>query len=144
MRIYLDVCCLNRPFDDQSQIRIKLESEAKLKIQEDVRDGKLQLVWSYILDYENSRNPFQERSIQIDGWKSYAVLDVEENEALLEQGKDLHRDGFSEMDALHIACALIGGCEYFLTTDARILKRKDRIGGIQIVDPIQFVKEHEP
>ena len=30
--IYLDVCCLNRPFDDQSQPRIHLESEAILTI----------------------------------------------------------------------------------------------------------------
>ena len=31
-RIYLDVCCLNRPFDDQNQPRIRLESEAILII----------------------------------------------------------------------------------------------------------------
>jgi len=65
MKIYLDNCCFNRPFDDQSQLRIRLESEAKLKIQEDIRAGIHELVWSYILDYENSRNPFQERARQI-------------------------------------------------------------------------------
>ena len=37
MRIYLDVCSFNRPFDDQSQLRIRLEAEAKLKIQDEVR-----------------------------------------------------------------------------------------------------------
>jgi hypothetical protein len=31
MKIYLDNCCFNRPFDDQGQIRIKIETEAKLK-----------------------------------------------------------------------------------------------------------------
>ena len=55
MRIYLDNCCFNRPFYDQSQIRIRLESEAKLKIQDDILEGKLKLVWSYILDAENER-----------------------------------------------------------------------------------------
>ncbi len=59
MKIYLDNCCLNRPFDDQSQLRIKLESEAKLKIQEDIRSGLYKLIWSYILDYENSKNLFR-------------------------------------------------------------------------------------
>jgi hypothetical protein len=61
MKLYLDNCCFNRPFDDQKQLRIKLETEAKLKIQEDIRFGLHQLVWSYILDYENSMNPFRER-----------------------------------------------------------------------------------
>ena len=63
MKVYLDNCCLNRPFDDQTQLRIRLESEAKLKVQEEIRAGKLQLAWSYILDYENRKNPFQERRI---------------------------------------------------------------------------------
>lgn len=31
-KIYLDTCCLNRPFDDQTQERIRLESEAVLAI----------------------------------------------------------------------------------------------------------------
>ena len=28
MKIYFDACCLNRPFDDQRQPRIRLEAEA--------------------------------------------------------------------------------------------------------------------
>ena len=45
MLIYLDLCCFNRPFDDQTQSRIRLETEAKLVIQQHVRDGRHQLVW---------------------------------------------------------------------------------------------------
>jgi len=29
-KVYFDVCCLNRPFDDQNQARIRLEAEAVL------------------------------------------------------------------------------------------------------------------
>jgi hypothetical protein len=76
MKIYLDNCCFNRPFDDQIQIRIRLESEAKLKIQEEIQKGHVKLIWSYILDYENNRNPFQERKDRINGWKKYAIVDI--------------------------------------------------------------------
>ena len=55
IRLYLDNCCFNRPFDDQSQIRIRLEAEAKLKIQEEIRSGTFQLIWSYILDYNEDK-----------------------------------------------------------------------------------------
>lgn len=55
MKIYLDNCCYNRPFDDQSQIRIHLETQAKLYIQSKIREGTYDLVWSYILDYENGK-----------------------------------------------------------------------------------------
>lgn len=67
MRIYLDNCCFNRPFDDQTQIRIRLEAEAKLRIQDDLLERKYELVWSYILDAENSVNPFEERKRLIKG-----------------------------------------------------------------------------
>ncbi len=89
MKIYLDNCCFNRPFDDQSQLRIKLETEAKLKIQEEVRSGNLKLSWSYILDYENSKNPYKDRREQIIGWKKYAVTDVQENAAVLKMANIL-------------------------------------------------------
>ena len=61
MLIYLDNCCFNRPFDDQVQIRIRLETEAKLVIQDEIRAGTYLLAWSYILDYENNQNPFAMR-----------------------------------------------------------------------------------
>ena len=69
MKIYLDNCCFNRPFDDQSQIRIKLESEAKLKIQNEIQEGSLDLAWSYIVEAENEANPFEERKRAIKNWK---------------------------------------------------------------------------
>ena len=81
MKIYLDNCLFNRPFDEQSHIRIRIETEAKLAIQEEIRRGTYQLIWSYILDYENRKNPFRERQEQIMKWKKYAITDIEENTA---------------------------------------------------------------
>jgi hypothetical protein len=123
MKIYLDNCCFNRPFDDQSQIRIRLESEAKLKIQEEVRSGKVELVWSYILDYENNKNPYQERKVRIVGWKKYAIMDIQENTKLIEMAELLNQTGLQKIDSLHIACAIFAECKYFLTTDDNILRR---------------------
>ena len=141
MKIYLDNCCFNRPFDDQSQIRIRIETEAKLKIQEEVRSGKIQLIWSYILDYENNRNPYIERKVRINGWKKYAIQDIEENPELLKTANWLNQIGIQKIDSLHIACAVFAKCDYFLTTDDKILQRADQIDYIKINDPIDFIKE---
>ena len=89
MRIYLDNCAFNRPFDDQSQIRIRLESEAKLYIQDKIGQQEIELVWSYILDLENEQNPFEERKRAIEKWKSVAVLDIEETQELLAAANSL-------------------------------------------------------
>jgi predicted nucleic acid-binding protein len=141
MKLYLDNCCFNRPFDDQSQIRIRLETEAKLKIQEEIRSGTFQLIWSYILDYENNQNPYQERKVRIKKWKEYAIEDMEESSEVIEAAKELNKKGFQKIDSLHVACAVITKCEYFLTTDDKILKLARLLNDVKINDPIGFVKE---
>lgn len=141
MKIYMDNCCFNRPFDDQSRIRIRPESEAKLKIQEEIRSGKLQLVWSYILDYENHKNPYQERKIRIKGWNKYAVLNIGESPIIIKTAQALGEKGFGKIDSLHIACAIFAECEFFLTTDDKILKLSELVKDIRVNDPIGFIKE---
>jgi len=141
VRIYLDNCCFNRPFDDQRQTRIRLEAEAKLCIQEQIREGTLELVWSYILDFENAANPFEERRTTISGWRHYATVDIEETATILQQANSLVGVGLKAKDALHLACAIAGGCTYFVTTDDGILKRGKDVLGIAVVDPTTFVRE---
>ncbi len=141
MKIYLDNCCFNRPFDDQSQLRIRLESEAKLKIQEDIRSGLYRLIWSYILDYENSKNPFQERREQIVKWRAYAIEDIKENKKNVKVATMINQYGIKKLDSLHIACAIKAKADYFLTTDDGLLRKSTLVKGIKITDPIGFIKE---
>ena len=89
MLIYLDLCCFNRPFDDQTQSRIRLETEAKLIIQQHVRDGRHQLVWSHILEYENSLNPFLERRNSINDWRKLSVIKITHSDKLVNLSRDL-------------------------------------------------------
>ena len=141
MRIYLDNCCFNRPFDDQSQIRIRLESEAKLAIQDDILEGKFKLVWSYILDAENSANPFEERKRPIKDWEQYAIITIKETPSILEKAKRLIQLGLRSKDALHISCAVSAGCNYFLTTDDQVLDKGKLIEDIAVADPVSFIRE---
>jgi len=76
MKLYLDLCCFNRPFDTQTQLLVRLQSEAKLSIQEGIRDGRYSLTWSAILDLENADNPDPERMEAIEHWKKLSEVDV--------------------------------------------------------------------
>jgi predicted nucleic acid-binding protein len=120
---------------------VRLEAEAKLCIQEHIRNGTLELVWSYILDFENAANPFEERRTTINGWRRYATMDVEETSMILQHAKILVGIGLKAKDALHIACAIAVECTYFVTTDDDILKRKHELQDITIIDPSAFVRE---
>ena len=141
MKIYLDNCCFNRPFDDQSQLRILLESEAKLKIQENIRSGAYNLIWSYMLDYENSKNPFLERREQILKWQSYSADDIEEDEEIIKTAAIMQLHGIRKLDALHLACAIQAKADFFLTTDDGILNKSGEIDNIIVIDPVGFLKE---
>lgn len=140
MRIYLDNCCFNRPYDDQSQLRIRLEAEAKLYIQSAVLLGKLELTWSYILDYENAANPFEEKSSAIEFWKNYAIVDITETPEILKMAEYIKEKGIKSKDALHIASAIAAKCDYFLTTDDSILRNLSSFEEIHVLDPIGFVR----
>ena len=141
MLLYLDNCCFNRPFDDQSQLRISLETQAKLFVQHEILSGKFELLWSYILEYENNNNPFETRRNSVYGWKEVAIKSIMESEEILSFGEKLIERGVKLYDALHIACACVGGCDYFLTVDKPLLKKS--ITEIKLCNPIDFVRELE-
>jgi predicted nucleic acid-binding protein len=144
MRIYMDNCCFNRPFDSQAQVRVRLETEAKLRIQERVVAGEIELAWSYILDYENAANPFEERRTAVSAWRTRAVVDVIETPKLLENAKALAALEIRSKDALHVACAVEAGCEYFVTTDDILLKKLSGYTQLLALDPTAFVRSTEP
>ena len=139
MKVYLDNCCFNRPFDDQSQIRIQLETKSKLYVQEEIKNGNIELVWSYILDYENSFNPFSERKIIIKQWKNEAKQDISESKKVLEIANQLILLGIKNKDALHVACAVESKCNYFLTTDDSILKKLEDYDKVTVLNPLNFI-----
>lgn len=135
----MDNCCFNRPFDDQSDIRIRLEAEAKLEIQERIQEKTLELAWSYILDFENEFNPFEERKEAISKWRKYASSDIEESQEVLERARSIAEIGIRSKDANHIACAIVAGCGYFLTTDDIILKKMKGYSKIAVINPADFI-----
>ena len=141
MRIYLDNCCYNRPYDDQTQLRISLESQAKLHIQDMIKDGKLELAASYVLTYENSRNRFEIKRTAISRFLEDNVsfyLDANHSEQAASIAEGIQQTGVKAMDALHTACAIIAHCDYLLTTDDRLLKYHTDL--IRIVDPTEFIR----
>ena len=139
MRIYLDNCCFNRPFDDQRQIRVRLEAEAKLDVQGRILRRELDLVWSYIVDFENQANPFDERRVAIHQWRARAVADVDETPDILFQANEFVKAGLRPKDALHLACAHDANCDVLLTTDDHLLRLGKGLTAVRVMSPVDFV-----
>ena len=140
-KIYLDICSYNRPFDNQTQLRIRMETEAKLFIQTNVREGVYSLCWSFMLDYENSKSPYEAKRSMIVLWKEVSDDYCPPSDVILLRGKDIMKLGVKNNDALHIACAIERNCEYFITTDDKLTNKI--VEGLRIINPIDFVREME-
>lgn len=144
MRIYLDNCCYNRPYDDQSQIRISLETQAKLYIQDMVKRGQLELVTSYVLEFENSNNRSMQKRLAIENFmNANAAVYVTNKEKEIVEGNahSIMETGIKVKDACHVACAILADCNYFITTDDRLLKYCSE--QIQLVSPCEFIRKME-
>lgn len=145
MRVYLDNCCFNRPYDDQSQLSISLETQAKIHIQDAIKKGHLELATSFILNYENSQNPYLEKRGKIGEFlSSHSSVHIgnQDFEAKVQPlSAEIKATGVKAKDAYHVASAIVAGCDYFLTTDKRLLRyRTDKI---KLLNPIDFVSEME-
>lgn len=138
MKIYLDTSVYNRPFDDQVQSRIWLETIAFSMILTLIKTGGIKLVTSSVIAYENSRNPFPERKKWVESClqlsQHYLVL----NTSIRERAKELEQQGMKSFDALHVACAESAAVDYFLTCDDKLVKRYGRKTMI-VCNPVEFV-----
>lgn len=131
----------NRPFDDQDNIKVRLETEAKLHIQEKIKQGELQLVWSFILDFENTNNPFYEKRLAIGKWEFLSHKKVMQNHQWIQDyAKTLVSEGIANKDAYHVACAVYAQADYFLTTDGKLLKKLLNNSDIKASNPTFFIQ----
>jgi len=140
-KLFLDNCCFNRPFDDQSQLIVQLETEAILFIQHKIKEAKIALAWSSILDFEIKKNPFEARRDATNEFREFAFTIVEVTPPMQQEASLLQSQGLAIIDSLHLVCAISAGCEYFVTVDKGILKKP--VPGILTINPINFLHLYE-
>jgi predicted nucleic acid-binding protein len=140
MKLYLDVCCLNRPFDNQSQTRVRLESEAVLSILEMAEADEMEILGSEIIDDELSQMPDNERREKVELLLALASSQVALTSAIEKRAVELQKQNISPFDALHLASAESAQADYFLTTDDDLLRKAKRAGlKVKIENPVKWL-----
>jgi len=139
MLLYLDNSVLNRPFDDQRQPRIWLETLSFSLVLTLIEAGEGKLIHSPIHDLENGRNPFSLRRQWIEKCLRLAEASVTLNDAIKSRALTLDQAGIKALDALHLACAEAAGAERFLTCDDRLIRRYS--GQMIVQSPVTFTTE---
>jgi hypothetical protein len=143
MRIYFDACCLHPPFDDQSQERVRLESEAILLLMEACKAGIHQWVCSRAIVVEVRRNPDEERRSMVQNLLEYADERLAADKDITRVAREFARQGIGAMDALHLAEAR---CDVFITTDDILRRRSRQLRpplSCRVENPLSFMLETE-
>lgn len=143
MLLYLDMCSLQRPLDDKAQLRIALEAEAVLGILALGRSGQVQLLSSAALEYEASRNPHPLRKAHTEELLAQAVQVIQVTDEVEQRALAFNQEGLKPLDALHLACAVQAGADYFCTCDDQLLRRARSIhtGPPKVVTPVELIGE---
>jgi predicted nucleic acid-binding protein len=140
MRLYLDTSAYNRPFDDQSQVKIFLETQAVLLILQLIQNHQVELVSSNVLEYENSRNSDLERAKSVDVYLSLATFRQIATESIRQRAQGLETTGIKAIDALHVACAEATQSDYLITCDQRLINRCKTLN-LRVINPADFILE---
>jgi predicted nucleic acid-binding protein len=144
IKVYLDNCALNRPFDDQSQERIRLETEAILLVLARLARKEWVRLGSQALEIEIERTPDLEQQWRLKRVSEFVGRSVGIGHKELERARELQEAGFVGFDAVHLACAENGKADIFLTTDDRLLKlarRHARQLYVKVANPLDWIKE---
>ena len=123
LKLYLDSCCFNRPFDDLSQDKTRLESESIITIINKCEEGIWDIFESDVLEDEFDRMTNLIKKQKVLELYSSASIYIEINDAIINRAKEFQRINIKPFDALHLASAEYGGADILLTTDKKFFNR---------------------
>ena len=139
----MDVCCFNRPFDDQTQDRIRLEAEAIMAILFNCQHETWKLIGSDIIDLELSKiqNPIKKQKTVL--LASIASNTIKYNKNIESKALKYHQTGIDLFDALHIASAEEADADIMLSTDDSLIKKANNINiiKIKVENPVNWFME---
>jgi len=143
MRIYMDVCCLCRPLDNQLIPRIRIESEAIIAI---LNRCSLdwELIWSSAITYEVAKIVDHDKKHYVSTFAAKTTTNIIVDLAIKERATVFMDWGVKALDALHIACAERAGATVLVTTDdtlKNIMSYHSDTISIRIVNPAAWYEE---
>lgn len=146
MRIYLDMCCLQRPMDDQTHLHIHMEAEAILCVLAWCEAGNAELLGSVALNYEADHNPHPVRKAFAQETLLKTNLIIEASDSVEQRARVYCAHGIKVLDALHLACAVEAQANYFCTCDDRFFRRAKQVetGQTLVVSPLELIEVIEP
>ncbi|MDR1563616.1 MAG: PIN domain-containing protein [Oscillospiraceae bacterium] len=142
MKIYLDNCCFNRPFDDLSQERINMEADAILSIISRCERGVWSLAASTIIDIEINKISSDDKLKKVCSLYSIASEKLLVNDTIAQLAAQFQQVGIKLYDSFHLALAEAYNYDVLLTTDDAFLNNAKKLSlNISVENPVAWLME---
>ena len=143
MKVYLDMCSIQRPLDSQDDVRVATEAQAVLGVLRLCESGQVTLVASDALLFELEKNPHPIRKDYAAVVLSNAAAFTVTDQRVETRARQFEATGMKPLDALHLASAVEAEADFFCTCDDRLLKRARAVetGRTRVVSPLELVTE---
>ena len=143
MKVYLDMCSIQRPLDSHDDVRVATEAQAVLGVLRLCEAGQVTLVGSDALLFELEKNPHPLRKDYAAAVLSKAGAFTATDQRGETRARQLEATGMKPLDALHLASAVEAEAAFFCTCDDRLLKRARaaETGRTRVVSPLELVTE---
>ncbi len=145
MRIYFDMCSLQRPLDDKTQLRVLVEAQAVLGVLALCEAGQAVLIASEALVFENDANPDAVRRDFAGQAIAKATQFITRDGSLKAWAQAFIDGGIKPLDGLHLASAVEAQADFFCTCDDRFLKKARALNTAptKVVSPLELVSEFQ-
>ena len=143
LKLYLDNCCYNRPFDDLEQEKINLEANAIENIFRKHINKKVEIYKSMAIDFEISKIKSDTKRRQVEDL--YDAMDLSQiaySHKIKQRALELKQYNIKDMDSLHLAFAESKDIDYFITTDKLLINASKRANlKVKVINPVEFIME---
>jgi hypothetical protein len=140
--VYMDCCCLNRPADDQTQDKIRIETDAIIGILFKCFYGSWKLIGSDIIEYEIMKIPDLNKLDKALNLYSVKKENIELNNEIETRALEVQKYGLKPFDSLHFASAEYRNVDILLTVDKDFIKHSKKIKTtLRVENPINWFME---
>jgi predicted nucleic acid-binding protein len=144
MKLYLDTCCYNRPYDDQTQETVHIEGEAVLGIVNVCRKNGGEIIGSPVLELEIDKINDLEKMKKVRYFYYLTITtQIDYTVQILNRVQELsNQSNIRMLDKFHLSFAENSGADALLTTDIKFEKACQKLDlKTRVINPLRYLME---
>ena len=142
MRVYFDVCCYCRPFDDLTHVKVRLEAEAVLAILGIAQERDWVVVSSDVVELEVSNITNTEKRVKVVELCNVSGEFLTATADIAQRADSFQTHGIKALDSFHLALAESAEVDVLISTDDEFVRLANKLSlSMRVINPLEWLSE---